>query len=96
MRVGRRDVAVENKALVLLTAKASKKQSLIEEAKQLGSALLQRMDSNSQNVNVMARITRDPFALTSKLSGHDVTIELRADAELAAFEVSISSRTPTP
>ena len=85
MRAGLRDIAVENKALVLMTAKTSMKQSLIEESKQLAAVLLQRMESSRKSVNVMARIARDPFALASKLPGHDVTIELCADAELASF-----------
>jgi hypothetical protein len=90
MRVGRRGVAVENKALILLTAKASMKQRLIQESEQLGSVLVKRIDSSSKSVNVMARIARDPFALTSKLAGYDVTTELRADAELEAFALAVS------
>jgi hypothetical protein len=90
MKVGQRDVAVENKALVLLTAKPSTKQRLITEAKQFATVLLERIESRRKCVNVMARLARDPFALTSKLPGHDVTIELRADAELAAFTLAIS------
>jgi hypothetical protein len=93
MRVARRDVAVENKALILLTAKPSMKQSLVRESTQLGTSLLQRMVSSSKRVTVMARLARDPFALVSKLPGHDVTIELRADAELAAFAHAISEAT---
>jgi hypothetical protein len=38
----------------------------------------------------MARIARDPFALTSKLAGYGVTIELRADAELEAFALAVN------
>ena len=37
MKVGRRDVAVENKALLLLTAKPSIKQRLVEESVQFGA-----------------------------------------------------------
>jgi hypothetical protein len=97
MRVGRRDVAVQNKALVVLTAKPSLKQRLIEESTQLAAVLVQRMKSKSTRVNVMARLARDPFALTSKLPGHDVTIELRADAELAAFALAVEGvRTDLP
>jgi len=90
MKVGRCDVAVENKALLLLTAKPSMKQCLIDESMQFGAVLLQRIESSAKCVNVMARIARDPFALTSKLPGHDVTIELRADAELSAFTHAIT------
>ena len=90
MKVGRRDVAVENKALLLLTAKPSMKRRLIEDSTRLGAALLQRLESSSKCVNVIARIPRDPFALTSKLPGHDVTIELRAEAELPAFTRAIT------
>lgn len=90
MKVGRRDVAVENKALLLLTAKPSMKRQLIEESTQLATVLLGRIPSGNNNVNVMARIARDPFALTSKLPGPDVTIELRADAEMAAFAHAVT------
>lgn len=90
MRVGQRDVAVENKALILLTAKASMKQRLIQESKQLGSAIAERIESTGKSVNVMSRMARDPFALTSKLAGYDVTIELRADVELEAFALAVS------
>jgi hypothetical protein len=90
MKVGRRDVAVENKALLLLTAKPSMKQRLIEESTQLGTALLRRIPSSTKSVNVMARMARDPFVLTSKLPGPDVTIELRADAELSEFAPAVS------
>jgi len=48
MKVGRRDVAVENKALLLLTAKPSMKQRLIEESMQFGTVLLQRIESSSK------------------------------------------------
>jgi hypothetical protein len=91
MNVNGRNVAVEHKALVLLTAKPSMRRRLIEESTRFGSTLLQRMESNSKCVNVIARLTRDPFALTSKLRGHDVTIELRADADLPAFTDAIAA-----
>jgi hypothetical protein len=90
MKVGRRDVAVENKALILLTAKTSMKQRLVDESTKFGTLLLQRMVSSSKSVTVMARLARDPFALVSKLPGHDITIELRAEAELAAFAHAIN------
>jgi hypothetical protein len=90
MKVGRRDVIVENKALLLLTAKPSVKQRLIVESTQIGTALLECMECPTTSVNVMARIARDPFALTSKLPGPDVTIELRADVELSEFTHAIS------
>jgi hypothetical protein len=89
MKVGR-GVAVENKALLLLTAEPSMKQRLIEKSTQLGATLLQRIESSSKCVNVIARIARDPFAPSSKLPGHDVTIELRAEAEFAALTHAIA------
>jgi hypothetical protein len=90
MNVGRRGIPVENKALLLLTAVPSMKERLIEESTQFATALFQRMEADAKTITVMTRIARDPFVLTSKLAGHDVTIELRADAELAAFTHALS------
>jgi EthD domain len=89
MKIGHLDIAIENKALILLSAKASKKEHLIAESKQVAAGLLQRMDSQYKKVAVMVRFDMDPFRLASKAPGYDVTIELRADAEYAAFAAAL-------
>jgi hypothetical protein len=89
MKIGQLDIATENKALILLTAKASKKERLVQEAKQIAARLLRRLDSQNKCVTVMARVDRDPFRLASKAPGYDVTIELRADAKYAAFTAAL-------
>jgi hypothetical protein len=85
MRSRKLDAAIENKALLLLTAKTSEKERLVDESTHLAARLLQRIASSVKGAAVMARIDRDPFKLASKAPGYDVTLELCARAERATF-----------
>jgi len=74
MKIGNLEIATENKALILLSAQASKKEHLLIESKRAAAWLIHRMDSQNKKVAVMERLDMDPFRLVSKAPGYDVTM----------------------
>jgi hypothetical protein len=98
MRIGSREVAIENKVLILLNASESLKGSLVEESKDVAAEVLRRLDSPTRHATVMSRFDVDPFTLASKAPGYDVTIELHADVrsdELASALEGIADFLPS-
>jgi hypothetical protein len=85
MKIGGRDVAVENKALVLLRAGPTARTALLDAAEHFATASVAQLNSVKACVNVIARLVRDPFAMASQSPGYDVTVELRADIDLPSF-----------
>jgi hypothetical protein len=78
------EILNEQKALILLAASRAGKKALLRETEPIAARLLGRLGSSTR-ATVMSAYRIDPFRLAAKIPGYDVTIELCADTEPAAF-----------